>query len=207
MDASLTASTEKSILIVAEKMFLKNGFLATSTTEIAKEVGCNQALIHYYFRTKENLFNSIFECKFKQFFQNIFDLNKQESLSFIEKLKQLIETHFDLICENPNLPLLIITELSRKKEQVGSLRNKLQSIPEPLFLALNVELEVEIAAGRIRNIGLKDLIISIVSLNISLFLLMPILEEIIQLDANEKRKLIEHRKNEHVNTIINSLRP
>lgn len=207
MDSQPEESTEKNILKVAERLFLQNGFSGTSTTEIAKEVGCNQALIHYYFRTKENLFNCIFEYKFKKFFQNIFEVNKQEPLPFQQRLKQMIETHFDMINENRGLPLLIINEFSRKKEQVNSLRDKLQTIPEQLFSDLNAALEIEIAAGRMRSIGLRDLIITIVSLNISLFLLMPIVEEIIHLDEDEKSKLIEHRRKEHVDIILNNLRP
>lgn len=200
-------SNEKTILRVAEKLFLKNGFSGTSTTEIAKEVGCNQALIHYYFRTKENLFNSIFEQKFKKFFQDIFILNDQKPQIFTDKLKQLIEAHFDLISENPKLPLLIINELSRKKEHVNSMREKLQNIPEKLLSELNTGLAIEIAAGRIRSMELRDLIISILSLNISLFLLMPIVEEVLPLNGEEKIKLISHRRQEHVNLILNNLKP
>jgi TetR/AcrR family transcriptional regulator len=200
-------SNEKTILRVAEKLFLKNGFSGTSTTEIAKEVGCNQALIHYYFRTKENLFNSIFEQKFKKFFQEIFVLNDQKPQTFTDKLKQLIEAHFDLISENPKLPLLIINELSRKKEHVNSMREKLQNIPEKLLSELNTGLAIEIAAGRIRSIELRDLIISILSLNISLFLLMPIVEELLPLNGEEKIKLIAHRRKEHVDIILNNLKP
>ena len=51
---------EDKILQVAEELFMANGYDATSTTDIAKKAGCNQALIHYYFRTKENLFQQIF---------------------------------------------------------------------------------------------------------------------------------------------------
>ena len=57
-----TSNTEQQILASAEKLFLQKGFSATSTTDIARDAGCNQALVHYYFRTKENLFNRIFDA-------------------------------------------------------------------------------------------------------------------------------------------------
>jgi AcrR family transcriptional regulator len=76
MDINSESSMEQSILDAAEKLFLEKGFAATSTTQIAKEVGCNQALVHYYFRTKDNLFNRIFEKKFSDFFQVVFDTNQ-----------------------------------------------------------------------------------------------------------------------------------
>ena len=72
MEFKNNQSMESIILETAERLFLEKGFAMTSTTEIAKEVGCNQALVHYYYRTKENLFNVIFEQKFNGFFQGIF---------------------------------------------------------------------------------------------------------------------------------------
>ena len=55
-----TEPMEQAILRAAERLFLDKGFALTSTTEIAREAGCNQALVHYYFRTKENLFSKRF---------------------------------------------------------------------------------------------------------------------------------------------------
>ena len=60
MDIKENLTMEEVILETAERLFLEKGFALTSTTEIAKAVGCNQALIHYYFRTKDNLFNTHF---------------------------------------------------------------------------------------------------------------------------------------------------
>jgi TetR/AcrR family transcriptional regulator len=163
--------------------------------------------LHYYYRTKENLFNLIFEHKFKKFFQQIFEMNKDGEKTFQEKLQKMVESHFDLIRENPRLPLLIINELSRQKNQINTLREKLHTLPEQLLAELSGELKIEIAAGRIRPIGMTDLIITMISLNISLFLLMPIAEEIMPLNEDEKQKLIEHRRGEHVKTVLNNLRP
>ena len=60
-------SMEERILACAERLFLNKGYNLTSMTEIAREAGCTQALVHYYFRTKENLFSNIFESKFHLF--------------------------------------------------------------------------------------------------------------------------------------------
>lgn len=207
MDIKYDQSMEQNILEVAERLFLEKGFALTSTTEIARTVGCNQALVHYYFRTKDNLFNTIFEQKFKMFFQGVFEMNNMEELTFQEKLKYIIESHFDMVRANSKLPLLIINEFSRRPEQLKVLRDKLQAIPEKVLVKLNNDLESEIAAGRIRPISLMDLTISILSLNVSLFLLMPIASEIMSLNEAQRQFVIEHRKTENVNLILNSLRP
>ncbi len=207
MDIKNEQTTEQVILEVAERLFLEKGFALTSTTEIAKEVGCNQALIHYYFRTKENLFNVIFEKKFKIFFQGIFEKRNMGNIQFTDKLKFVIESHFDLLQNNPRIPTLILNELSRQPEQIKILREKLHEIPEQLFAELNTELQTEIANGRIRNISLIDLVTSMISLNVALFVMMPVVEKILPLSETQKEQMIAHRRIENVEFILNSLRP
>ncbi|MDD4991121.1 MAG: TetR/AcrR family transcriptional regulator [Paludibacter sp.] len=206
MDIKSEQSMEQSILETAERLFLEKGFALTSTTEIAREVGCNQALVHYYFRTKDNLFNTIFEQKFRLFFQHVFELGNLDNLSFTDKLKHIIESHFDMLKANPRLPLLIISEFSRRPEQVDVLKEKLQGIPQKLFEKLNDQLNTEIAAGKIRQITLLDLLFSALSVNISLFLLIPIISQAMSINEAQQGFLIEHRKQEHVTFILNSLR-
>jgi len=207
MDIKTEHSLEQTILEVAERLFLEKGFALTSTTEIAKEVGCNQALIHYYYRTKDNLFNVIFEQKFKLFFQGVFELKNMGTLNFLDKLKLIIESHFDLLRKNPKLPSLILNELSRQPEQINLLREKVRELPEKLFGELNKELQVEIEQGNVRNVNLMDLLMSILSLNVALFMILPVIEKALQWDETQKEFMISHRRSENVAFILNSLRP
>ena len=91
MDIKNELSMEQVILETAERLFLEKGFTATSTTQIAKAVGCNQALVHYYFRTKDNLFNTIFEQKFKMLFENLYASQNFGNIPFPEKVKHAVE--------------------------------------------------------------------------------------------------------------------
>jgi AcrR family transcriptional regulator len=207
MDNKNQQTMEQSILEVAERLFLEKGFKLTSTTEIAKEVGCNQALVHYYFRTKENLFNIIFEQKFKYFFQEIFEMKNILKLSFLDKLKFIIESHFDLLLKNPRIPSLIIYELSRQPEQMTILREKLYTMPEQFFTELNSELQTEIEKGNVREINLIDLIINIISLNVAIFVMMPVIEKALALTDEQKELMIHHRKAQNVEFVLKSLRP
>lgn len=207
MEIKTEQSTEKIILEVAERIFLEKGFALTSTTEIAKEVGCNQALVHYYFRTKDNLFNTIFEQKFKDFFLWIFEIKSTGELEFLDKLKLIIESHFDLLRDNPKMPSLILNELSRKPEQINLIMDKLQAIPVKLFSELNEELQTAIAQGKIRKIDLIDLIVSMVTMNVAIFVMMPVVENILSLDEAKKELMIQHRRAENVDFILKSLRP
>lgn len=207
MDIKAEQTTEQNILETAERIFLEKGYAQTSTTEIAREVGCNQALIHYYFRTKENLFNVIFEKKFKTFFQQSFDLNKLEKLDFTEKLRLITESHFDMLKENPKLPLLIINELGRQSDQVKVLKEKLEALPTKLFAQLDAELQSEISAGRVRPVNLLDIVATIISVNVALFLILPIGGTMLSLDETQIELLLAHRRTEHVNIILNYIKP
>jgi AcrR family transcriptional regulator len=198
---------EQLILDTAEQLFLEKGFASTSTTQIAKVVGCNQALIHYYFRTKENLFNSIFESKFKMLFQRVFDTTQLENLSFTDKIKHIVETHFDILSENPKMPMLILNELSRQPEQIKVLKERLHSLPEKLITIMSKELESEIAAGNVRNCSFIDIMFTIVSLNLALFTLLPIAVNIAELNDIQLKFLLAHRRSENVNIVLSYLRP
>ena len=207
MDIQSEQSLEQTILEVAERLFLEKGFALTSTTEIAKEVGCNQALVHYYYRTKDNLFNVIFEQKFKLFFQGIFEMKSLGNMKFQDKLIYIIESHFDLLRKNPGIPSLILNELSRRPEQITILREKLHELPEKLIIELNEELQVEIEKGNVREISLIDLIVTMLSLNIALFIMLPVVEKALQWDEVQKEFMISHRRSENVDFILKSLRP
>ena len=207
MDIKSDQSLEQTILEVAERLFLEKGFALTSTTEIAKEVGCNQALVHYYYRTKDNLFNVIFEQKFKLFFQGIFEMKSLGNMKFQDKLKYIIESHFDLLRKNPGIPSLILNELSRRPEQITALREKLHELPEKLIVELNEELQLEIEKGNVREISLIDLIVTMLSLNVALFIMLPVVEKALQWDEPQKEFMISHRRSENVDFILKSLRP
>ena len=207
MDIKSDQSLEQTILEVAERLFLEKGFALTSTTEIAKEVGCNQALVHYYYRTKDNLFNVIFEQKFKLLFQGIFEMKSLGNLKFQDKLKYIIESHFDLLRKNPGIPSLILNELSRRPEQITILREKLHELPEKLIIELNEELLHEIENGNVREISIIDLIVTMLSLNVALFIMLPVVEKALQWDEAQKEFMISHRRSENVDFILKSIRP
>ncbi len=196
---------ESSILEAAEKLFLEKGFTLTTTTEIAKLAGCNQALVHYYFRTKEKLFDSIFEKKIKLFFSEFLKI-EQNNDNFESKLSKRISAHFDLLKNHPKLPFLIFNELITNPDRVERIKSTLGEIPTKILSILKKELDEEIQAGRIREISPIDLIITIASLNVMLFIAKPIIKQLSGLNDEDLNKLYEHRKNENIRIIIASIK-
>ena len=195
MEQTREQSMESIILETAERLFLDKGFALTSTTEIAREAGCNQALVHYYFRTKEQLFIRIFEEKIKIFAGAFFSIDEKPG-TFLEKLTRKIEAHF-----------LIINEITTNPQRIKALHKSIGEYPASIIRKVNEELEEAIAQGEVRPITVLDLILTVLSLNVLPQLLRPILEEVMPLPPEEVQKLIARRKEENVKLIINSLRP
>lgn len=196
------SSAEDIILQSAEKLFLEKGFALTSTADIARESGCNSALIHYYFRTKERLFLSIFEKKVTLFISNFFAIQLGD-LSFNEKIEAAINAHFEFIRANKQLPFLLINEITTNSKRVEQLRQNIGSRAGAMLEVLQKEIDVEIAKGNIRIISAVDLMITIGTLNVSTFLILPGLRLIADFDEN---KFIENRKREIIHTVIASLK-
>ena len=197
---------EQTILKAATRLFLEKGFSATTTTEIAKEAGCNQALVHYYYRTKDKLFAAIFEHKMKNFITNLLQIS-EEQIPFEEKLTRKIESHFDIIMEDPKFPLFFFAELSANPKRLEILKQMLGDKPQVIVKQFQEELKNEIDAGRIRPISVFDLLMTIVSLNIVGFILEPVFKMITNISDEDYQKLLGRRKREHVHIVLQSLKP
>ena len=115
-------SMEERILACAERLFLNKGYNLTSMTEIAREAGCTQALVHYYFRTKENLFSKIFEGKFHLFIDCIVR-KEDENLPFEEIVAVRTSRLFDLMAANRRLPFVFLSEFIIKERTYTSCRD------------------------------------------------------------------------------------
>lgn len=105
------ASTEEKIIEAARKVFTKKGYAATRTRDIAEEADINLALLNYYFRSKEKLFQLVMLEKIKQLFSVVIPIVNNEDLSLEDKLQMLIDNYIDLLKLHPDLPIFILSEI------------------------------------------------------------------------------------------------
>ncbi len=199
-------SMEQRILECAEKLFLDKGFALTSTTEIAKEAGCNQALVHYYYRTKENLFQQIFENKLLLFIQP-FTEEQDEKKDFIENIEQMLSILFDMMADNPKLPFMLINELLTNPSQVDSMKDKIINSCGNVFDKFDISVKREIAQGHICRTTALDITLNIISLTVSYFLILPVLQGVNLVSKENEKEFANKRKQNIIHTVINSLRP
>lgn len=197
---------EERILACAERLFLGKGYNLTSMTEIAREAGCTQALVHYYFRTKENLFSKIFEEKFHQFI-NCIVKREDEDLPFADLVSARTSRLFDLMAENRRLPFMFLGEFVINPEQRLSLKDTMVTLCAEAVSRLEAMIATEVESGRIRPTGTMDITLNMFSLVVTFFVVLPFLEEMgFVTDAN-REEFIAQRKQEIIRTIIGSLRP
>lgn len=193
---------QEQILIAAEQLFLQKGFAMTSTTEIAKKVGCNQALIHYYFRTKENLCQQIFQQKI-QFLLSEFVSIDQSNDDFLTKLHKRISTYFNLLSQNERLPFLVFNELIVNEERCARLREDIISnnFYRQIYYKFDADLQREIEQGNIEPIETLDLLLTTVSLTVFTFAALPIYSNLLQKNTEEVATFIKHRETEVWETV------
>ena len=111
-------STEDKILLAASKVFTEKGFSGTRTRDIADEAGINLALLNYYFRSKEKLFDQVMKVKIVLLFGQIIPIVTNQKTSLDEKIDLATEKYFEILSKNPNLPLFIISEIQKKNSDI-----------------------------------------------------------------------------------------
>ena len=126
------ASTEERIKEAARKLFTQKGFAATRTRDIAEEAGINLALLNYYFRSKQKLFDLIMMENFQQFIGGMSANFQDESLTMEERIGKVVNAYIDFLTDFPDLPLFILNEIrgnpsklvAKINEEVGPARSQ-----------------------------------------------------------------------------------
>jgi len=111
MKKNQEVSTEEKIKEAARTVFMKKGYAATRTRDIAEEAGINLALLNYYFRSKEKLFEIVMMEKMQKLFGGLVGIINDESTTLEKKLEQLVNYYIDMLSSNPDLPIFVLSEL------------------------------------------------------------------------------------------------
>lgn len=113
---NIDTTTEEKIIEAARKVFTQKGYAATRTRDIAEEAGINLALLNYYFRSKEKLFQLVMAEKLQQLFSVVLPIVNNDELTLEQKLERLAENYINLLLVNPDLPLFVISEIKANPE-------------------------------------------------------------------------------------------
>jgi AcrR family transcriptional regulator len=196
--------TEKVILEAARKVFIKKGLDGARMQEIADEANINKALLHYYFRSKEKLFEIIFSKEISLLFSTISGAIVSDEVSFENKVRLIVNGYINLFLKNPFLPLFILREISRDPENIKSIFEKsgvdFAFIHQIAFVKLAELLNVDID-------GARHFIINLLSLCIFPFAAKPLIEKVL-FDGNEQEyiRFLEERRDQVADFMIGAAR-
>ena len=185
-------STEDKIVQAARTVFIRKGMDGARMQEIADEAGINKALLHYYFRTKNKLFEKVFAIVFKDVFK-ILEQGLSHDMDFENFLDGFIRRYINLLKSKPYIPQFVIHELNRKPERIVELMQNSSFNKNHLFDLINQAA----ADGVIRPIQPVHLITNIIALCIFPFVAKPIITGfLLDGDRGKYKHYIEERPDE-----------
>lgn len=192
-------STEQLILDAALREFAAKGFDGARTATIAAEAGVTHAMLHYYFRTKEQLFQQIFRSKMHVIFNVILAPMVGAEGPIRERISKFVAAHFDFLRANRELPLFLVATLNSRPEIFGQIYSEITEVGRSTRL-LQQQFDAAAERGEIRQVDVKALIGDIVSLNVFPFLTAPMM--MAMHGETDEAKFFEYRKRENIETIL-----
>ena len=205
MSEQVAQSKEQQILEAAEREFLKKGYDGARTTSIAKAAGVTHAMLHYYFRTKEQLFERFIDKKMSEVVPLLTHLFGNSDLPLVERIEKTISVHFDFVATNPDLPRFLINEILPYKERCDLFYSKVANF---LYLFNNLQREVNEAAarGEVEQFNVLLLFQSILSLNIFPSLMANMIENLMSNNEQSMKEIFAQRKAENIELIMRRIK-
>jgi AcrR family transcriptional regulator len=180
-------STEEKILAAAKKVFISKGMSGARMQDIADEAGINKALLHYYFRNKEKLFEVIFLEAAQKLFPAI-NVVFESDIPLFQKLERFCEEYITVMSENPYLPLFVLNEINQDPETFLTKIWGKQNLPRPKkFLE---QIEKEIKKGTIKRISPLQLLMNLISMTIFPFVAKSMFQFNLHLDELQYRTIM-----------------
>jgi len=196
-------STEGKILSAAREVFLQKGFSGARMQDIADEAGINKALLHYYFRSKEKLFETIFRQAFEKLIPHITEVFSSD-LPFYDKIRAFTNAYITMAIENPFIPLFVLNAMHTDTE---GFQKKFGDIPKKVpIILVKTEIKKAVDSGLIRPIEPPELIMNMLSLCLFPFIARPMFQMVMNISDPQFKKILEQRKSEVADFIIHSIK-
>lgn len=191
--------TEQKIVEAARKLFMQKGMGATRMQEIADEAGINKALLHYYFRSKQKLFEHTFKEAFGQLRPKL-QVLLEADLTREERITNFVGEYLNLIQENRFLPLFILQEVQRDPENLFNLMTSSGFDPRQMLPVLASQLGIP-------KEHVLEMIVNTIALVVFPFIAQPLMSHIFfNGDQDAYEAMLSDRKSRIAEIIINSLK-
>lgn len=200
--------TEEKILTSAKKVFYQKGLKGARMQEIADDAGVNKAMLHYYFRSKEKLFDKVFEQSVKSvtpMLMNVF----LEKTDLSTKIAHLIEMLIDFFLEEPYLSNFIVNELSQNPDKLFmNIMDHKGGLMGEIIPLINEQIQVEIEKGTVKtDIRSAELILNIMSLCLFPIMSQTVLQKTLGIDDERMRRFMNKRKQTVTQFVLDAIKP
>ena len=203
--------TEQRILDAAHAVFIRKGSAGARMQDIAVEAGVNQALLHYYFRTKDRLAEAVFRRAAGNLLPRVMEI-MSSALTLEDKVSRVVAVELDQLSRAPYLPGYIISELTHQPERAAQLLSSLTGLTPDVvrprvFTVVRDQIDAQVKAGTMRAIPPEQFMVSLLSLCIFPFAARPMLMALLALDDRGFDRFIDYRRRELPAFFLRSLRP
>ncbi len=195
-------ASEDRILTAARKIFIDKGLAGARMQDIANEAGINKAMLHYYFRNKEKLFDTIFIKVADEFLPKVFSILQSDKALF-EKIEMFCAAYIDQEIATPYVPMFIVNELNRDPKVFIK---RILKGKKPPFDTVLAQLQQAIKDKKVKAIEPIQLMLNIVSLCVFPFLARPMVQTMTGMKMSDFNLLMEQRKKVVPTLIINSIK-
>lgn len=197
-----TINTETKILSAAKEVFISKGFDGARMQEIADTAQINKALLHYYFRSKENLFKAVFEDTLMQIGPVILEF-VTEPIPLEVKIWKFVDDYIEIINRNPKLPLFILNEIRVNPDRFLNYLHINELLDVQI---LQDQLNQESEKGNYSQVDVRHFMVNVISLTIFPFVGKPIMQQVMRIPDDEWEDFLEERKKIIPQTIMNWIR-
>nr|WP_067054373.1 TetR/AcrR family transcriptional regulator [Mucilaginibacter sp. L294] len=190
-------TTEEHILNEARDIFYRKGLAGTRMQEIADKAGINKAMLHYYFKTKELLFNRIFEQAFAVFAERVAEVLKSD-VPLEQKIVDYVNHTVDALAETPGIPVFVLNELTFNPERITD-----------LFAGKN-KIDISYFKDQVDNqthgkTDANNLFMDMVALCVYPFVIAPVFKRMLQQSDQQYKTLLQERKAHIINELLKRL--
>jgi len=202
-DKEKYSEVQKKIIASASDLFVKKGLRGTTVRDIANASGTNVAMVNYYFKSKENLFNKILDDAFQVLAEKVFTIIDSD-LPFFDLIRKWIYSYYEILSEYPHLPIFVLSELSQSPEKLKE-TFKLQN-PYQIYARLAIRINEEEKKGTIHTISIPDFFLNIISLSIFPYVSAPLVVNFLNFSKEDYQKMIFEHREYVADFIINAIK-
>lgn len=195
---------EQEILLAAEKLFAEKGFKGATTSLIAAEAGVTHAMLHYYFRTKEQIFLKVCDSYMEEVRSELRPI-MEPAVYDVKLIKTVTEICFDFFSSHSGQMSLFLEVAKERPELLEEYVSELGRYMGGALTAHQERTESAVREGKINEISFSDLLLDIVSVCASPFFFEPVVDNIMKMDAARKKEFLESRRREAVELIANRI--